>query len=163
MNNIHLDVMENTAKAIAANPELKMRKWAANVQWKNGVQNEVKIRDFAPFFMDEPDTLGGTNIAANPVEVLIGAAASCFAITFEVMASQKGIKLENVDVQIEADLNAAVFLGLEEGEGGILNPVIRLKAVTSASKEQIEEVARVAITKSPVVLSLNTDINLIVE
>lgn len=160
MNNIQLEILSQTAKAIEADPSLKMRDWHAKVTWKDGVQNEVQIRQFPSFLVDEPETLGGTDLAPNPVEYLIGAAASCFAITFEVLASQQGIQLEQVEVDITADLNAAVFLGLEEGDSGIINPALQIKAATSASKEVVEQIARIALSKSPVLASLEKEIKL---
>lgn len=162
MNEISLDIVQQTANAIKENPNLKMRDWSAHIQWQTGVQNKVAIRDFDSFLMDEPTTLGGTDKAPNPVEYLIAAAGSCFAITFEVMASQQGIKLESVDVTIEADLNAAVFLGIEEGDGGILNPVIKLKVKAGASQEQLTEIAHTALSKSPVLNSMNKEVRLVV-
>ncbi|MDE5414342.1 OsmC family protein [Alkalihalobacterium chitinilyticum] len=159
MNNINVKALEQTVEAIKKDPTLKMRNWAAQVKWENGVKNLVKIRDFENIVMDEPETLGGTDEGPNPVEMLIGSAASCFAITFEVLASQNGITIEAVTVDIEAGLNAAVFLGLEEGDGGITNPVITLKAETSAPKEIVEEIAKVAFVKSPVLASLSTEIH----
>lgn len=160
MNGILFEQAEKTISAMQENPELKMRNWQAKVSWKDGVKNEVRIRDFSPYLTDEPEPLGGTDDAPNPVEHLIGAAAGCFAITFEVLASQEGVVLEEVEVQIEADLNAAVFLGLEEGDGGILNPVLTLSAKTSASAEEVESIAKTALGKSPVLASLKTDVKL---
>lgn len=159
MNGINVQAVEQTVGALKNDPSLKMKSWAAQVTWENGVKNVVKIRDFEDIIMDEPETLGGTDEGPNPVEMLIGAAASCFAITFEVLASQNGITLKDVAVTIEADLNAAVFLGLEEGDGGILNPVITLKADTSAPIEKVEELAKAALTKSPVLASLKASLN----
>ncbi len=163
MNNINFKSVEQTIIAMKEDPKLAMKKFTANVAWKDGVQNKLTIRDYNPIMVDEPQPLGGTDTAPNPVEYLVGAAASCFAITFEVIASQKGIKLETVDVNIEADLNAAVFLGFKEGDGGILDPKLKLNAKTSASKTEIKEIADIALSKSPVLLSLNTSIELTVE
>lgn len=163
MNQISLDTLQQTAKAIMENPDAKMKKWNAQIQWKNGVQNEVSIRNFNPILMDEPKTLGGTDKAPNPVEYLIGAAGSCFAITFEVMVSQAGIQLESVNVEIEADLNAAVFLGIEEGNGGILHPVIHLKVQADAPQEKLKEIANIALLKSPVLSSLKEAIQINIE
>ncbi|MBS4192274.1 OsmC family protein [Bacillus sp. FJAT-49705] len=163
MNNINFRAVQQMMEAIQSDPALKMRKWHASIKWQDGVRNEVKIRDFEPFMMDEPQPLGGTDQAPNPVEMLIAAAGSCFAITFEVLASQKGITLEDVTVNIEADLNAAVFLGLEEGDGGILNPVLIIKAKTSASKEEIDTLVAESLSKSVVLASLKTDVNVTVS
>lgn len=162
MNNISFDAVQQTVNAMKENPELGMTKWTAHINWQDGVKNEMVIRDFQPVIVDEPEKLGGKDNAPNPVEYLIGAAASCFAITFEVLASQQGIKIEKVEVDIEANLNAAVFLGLEEGDGGILNPIIKLKAVTSATEEQVREIAEIALSKSPVVISIKPKIELVI-
>ena len=163
MNNISLEKLEQTVNAMKENPELAMKKWKAHIEWEDGVKNQVSIRNFPTIVTDEPEVLGGTDKGANPVEYLIGAVGSCYAITFEVIASQKGIKLEKVEVDIEADLNAAVFLGLEEGDGGILNPIINLKVSASASEEQIREIANIALLKSPVLASLKASLELIIE
>ena len=159
MNGINFAAVQETIKAIKENPENKMRNWKAEIDWKGGVKNKIKIRDFAPYYTDEPEALGGTDEAPNPVEQLIGAALGCFTITFVVMASQEGITLEDVKAEIEADLNAAVFLGLEEGDGGILNPILKLQAKTSASDEEVKRIAKVALAKSPVISSLNVKVN----
>ncbi|WP_217587177.1 OsmC family protein [Lentibacillus saliphilus] len=160
MNGIQFEAVEQTVKAISEDPSLKMRDWHAKINWETGVKNTLQIRDFAPMVVDEPAPLGGTDEGANPVEMLIGAAGSCFAITFEVLSSQQGIELESVEVNVEAGLNAAVFLGLEEGDGGVLNPTINLTAKTSATKEQVEEIAKVALQKSPVLNSMKAALNL---
>lgn len=163
MNHIALENVKEVTNMIKENPELGMKKWAAHITWKDSTENQVFIRDFEPIIIDEPAQLGGTDKGANPVEYLIASAASCFIITFEVFASNEGIKLENVDVDIEADLNVAVFLGIEKGDRGILNPTMKLKAVASAPKEKIEEIAKLALEVSPVLNSINTKIELVVE
>ncbi|HLR75710.1 MAG TPA: OsmC family protein [Virgibacillus sp.] len=163
MNGINFKAMEQTIQAIKEDPSLKMRNWQANIKWKSGVENTLNIRDFDPIKIDEPVVLGGTDLGPNPVELLIGTAASCFAITFQVLASQQGITLDEVNAHIEADLNAAVFLGLEEGDGGIIDPVITLTAKTSADQTDVEKIAETALGKSPVLLSMNATVNLKVE
>lgn len=160
MNGMNFATVEKTIQAMKEDHSQKIKSWQAKVTWETGVKNAVQIRDFAPIIMDEPQPLGGSDEGANPVEMLIGTAGSCFAITFEVLASQQGIHLDSVEVIVDADLNAAVFLGLEEGEGGIINPTIHLHAKTSASKKQIEEIANIALQKSPVLASMKSDLQL---
>src|SRR5699024_10117492 len=160
MNGINFDAVEQTAKAISEDRSLKMRNWKAQIKWESGVVNKLHIRDFDPITMYEPAHLGGTDTGANAVEILIGTAGCCFAITFEVLASQQGITLADVVVDVEGDLIAAVFLGIEVGDDGILDPIITLKATTSAPKEQVEEIAKVALQKSPVLASMKTELRL---
>lgn len=161
MNGINLSKVEETVQAIQKDPQLKLRKWYASAKWLDGVKNEVRIREFVPFITDEPEPLGGTDKGSNPVENLIAAALSCFIITFEVLATQARITLKQVEAEIEADLNVAVFLGLEEGNGGIINPKIKLNAVTSGSEEEVQQIAETALGKSPVLTSLKASVQLV--
>lgn len=163
MNNIALDAVQQVVAEIKGKPELGIKRWTAHINWKDGTENNAFIRDFAPIVIDEPAQLGGTDKGPNPVEYLIASAVSCFAITFEVFTSQQGIKLEKIDAYIEADLNVAVFLGIEEGEGGILNPVIKLNAVTTAPRDKVSEIADLALSVSPVLKSLNTKVQLVLK
>ncbi|ABO51733.1 OsmC family protein [Desulforamulus reducens MI-1] len=163
MNNILLENVQQTMNAIKADPEVGKKNFSARINWQDGVQNQASIGEFPPLLMDEPQPLGGMNKAPNPVEYLLAAAVGCFAITFEVLASQRGIALEKVEAQIEADIDAAVFLGIKEGHGGIQNPTIKLRAITTATEQQVKEIAQFALRKSPVLLSLQAEINLVTE
>lgn len=158
MNGINFEAVQQTAQAMQQDESLHMRPWQAKMKWENGVKNELKIRDFDPITVDEPAVLGGTDTGANPVELLIGAALGCFTITTEVVASEMGITLEGVESTIDADLNAAVFLGLKEGDGGILNPTITLRMKADTTQEKLEEIAAIALEKSPVLLSLQKEV-----
>ena len=52
------------------------------------------------FTADEPLDLGGTDLSANPYEYLMGAVASCTAITLRMYAARKDWPLDGVDVTI---------------------------------------------------------------
>src|SRR2546430_12107030 len=56
--------------------------WKAELIWQNGFRNQIRIRDLPASYADEPEVLGGTNTAPNPVEQLLGALGSCLAIFF---------------------------------------------------------------------------------
>lgn len=50
---------------------------------------------------DEPLDIGGTDLSASPYEYVMGALASCTAITLRMYAERKGWPLEGVDVRID--------------------------------------------------------------
>lgn len=50
---------------------------------------------------DEPLDLGGTDMSATPYEFLLGALASCTAITLRMYAARKQWPLEGVEVTID--------------------------------------------------------------
>ena len=163
MNNITLDAIREFKKNVQEDSSLEILKWPASLNWKNGTENHVSVRKFSPIVIDEPTVLGGTDTAANPLEYFLTGIVGCFTANFEILASQEGIVLEKVAVDIETDLNVAVYLGIKEGERAVQNTIIKLHAVTSAPIEKVKEVANLALTISPVVNSVKTKVDLIVE
>jgi uncharacterized OsmC-like protein len=76
---------------------------------------EVDIRTGAHVFkVDEPAVLGGTDIAANPVQYALASLGSCQAITYRIWAAQLGIELDTVSVRVEGDLDLRGFFGLDD-------------------------------------------------
>ena len=63
---------------------------------------------------DEPRSLGGTNTAQSPVELFLTSIATCQAGTYRLWASELGIALERVTVEVEGDIDLRGLLGLAE-------------------------------------------------
>src|SRR3954453_9254606 len=63
--------------------------------------------------VDEPEILGGSNLAANPVEYALAALASCQAITYRFWAEKLGIRLDGIEIAAEGDLDLHGFFGLD--------------------------------------------------
>lgn len=162
MNNISLDAINQFGEGIEKDINSGVIKLNAHLDWEDGTKNNVVIRDFFPIVTDEPEFLGGTNKAPNPVEYLLSGAATCFSTTFEIFASQQGIKLEKVSTDIEADIDLAVFFGIKDGERGITDLTINLNVVSSAPIETIEEIANRACSASIVLNSLKAKVKLTV-
>lgn len=53
------------------------------------------------YIADEPVTQGGGDTGMNPYQLLVGALASCTAVTVKMYANRKGWPLEDVEVQVE--------------------------------------------------------------
>ena len=67
---------------------------------------EVDIRTGAHSFkVDEPASVGGANVAANPVQYALASLGACQAITYRIWAAQLGIDLDTVTVRVEGDLD----------------------------------------------------------
>ncbi|WP_291989514.1 OsmC family protein [Luteitalea sp.] len=66
----------------------------------NGYQTSVTTRTHA-FAADEPVTVGGTDTAPTPMELLSGSLAACTAITLRMYAGRKGWSLDGLTVRVE--------------------------------------------------------------
>lgn len=124
--------------------------WRSQVIWKGGFRNEIRVRELVPTFADEPELLGGTNSAANPVEQVLGALGSCLAIGYVANASVRGIEIEELRIELEGHIDLPVFLGLKEGHAGYPDVTVKVYLTADASKEALAELHQHVLTTSPV-------------
>jgi uncharacterized OsmC-like protein len=124
--------------------------WKAEVVWQNGFRNQIRIRDLPEIFADEPEALGGTNTAPNPVEQLLGALGSCLAIGYTANASLRGIQIEDLRIELEGHIDLPVFLGLHEGHAGYPDISVSVYLKADAPRETLEELHQQVLRTSPV-------------
>ena len=126
VNGVNLETLMSTVKAIEADPELGASRFRASNKWLSGNHNRTTVTGFygakqeiahkQKFEMDadEPPILAGEDQAANPVEHLLHALASCVTTSLVAHAAVRGIHLEEVESELEGDIDLRGFLGLAE-------------------------------------------------
>ena len=126
VNGVNLETLMGTVKAIEADPELGASRFRASNKWLSGNHNRTTVTGFygakqeiahkQKFEMDadEPPILAGEDQAANPVEHLLHALASCVTTSLVAHAAVRGIHLEEVESELEGDIDLRGFLGLAE-------------------------------------------------
>jgi uncharacterized OsmC-like protein len=124
--------------------------WKAEVIWQGGFRNQIRIRDLPAGYADEPEVLGGTNTAPNPVEQLLGALGSCLAIGYTANASVRGIQIEELRLELEGHIDLPVFLGLREGHAGYPDIAVRVFLKADAPQQTLEELHQHVLRTSPV-------------
>lgn len=77
---------------------------------ENPTKFVVKARNFE-LVIDEPEALGGTNHAANPVEYILAGYAGCLNVMGHIVARELGFELKRLEIKIEGDLNPAKVFG----------------------------------------------------
>jgi len=125
LNGVDLDILMGTVKAIQADPELGISKFRASNTWMDGNHNRSTVAGFyaakqeiahaQTFTMeaDEPAILAGGDQAANPVEHLLHALASCLTTSIVAHAAVRGIEIEELESELEGDIDLNGFLGLD--------------------------------------------------
>ena len=131
-------------------PEQGDTLWKAAVIWQGGFRNQIRIRDLPAGYADEPEVLGGTNTAPNPVEQLLGALGSCLAIGYTANASVRGIQIEDLRIELEGHIDLPVFLGLHEGHAGYSDVAIKVYLKADAPQQTLEELHQQVLKTSPV-------------
>jgi len=80
---------------------------------EGGLRCETTARGHA-VAADEPRSLGGTDAAQSPIELLMSSLATCQAITYRLWAWQLGVALDRVEVEAVGEIDLRGLLGLDD-------------------------------------------------
>ena len=171
VNGVNVDDLSATVEAVKAAPAIAKFKFRLRNQWQGASQNTSTVGTFhgagqeqhrqKPFVLraDEPAILLGTDTAANPVEHLLHALASCLTTSMVYHAAARGIQIEEVESSFEGDIDLHGFLDLDpkvrKGYQGIR---VNFKLKADAPEEQLQEIVRLGTGHSPVFDSLTNGV-----
>src|SRR6476659_3837595 len=163
VNGVMVDDLMNTIEAVKATPAIAKFKFSVDNQWQGGSQNCTTAHKFygatkdqahpAPFVLraDEPAILLGKDTAANPVEYLLHALASCLTTSMVYHAAARGIQIQEIESSLEGDIDLHGFLDLDpkirKGYQGIR---VNFKIKADATDEQLQQIAKLGSGYSPV-------------
>lgn len=119
-------------------------------EWKKGLRVDTQVRNFALSF-DEPPSLGGEDSACNPVEGLLASLAGCLGIVARVVAQEKNLPIEKIQVEIEGDLDPRGFMGqYDQVRPGLLAVRYQIKVSGNVSDKDLKEFAEEVDKRCPV-------------
>ncbi|MHC4637020.1 MAG: OsmC family protein [Planctomycetota bacterium] len=175
VNGVNMDALEDTVSAIQERLELGESRFHIRNKWIAGGQNRSTVTDFFgagqvvshkqtfELDADEPLVLGGEDQAANPVEHLLHALASCVTTSMVCHAAVRGIRIDELESELEGDIDIRGFLGLSQDvRKGYRN--IRINFKVKTDEENIEKLEALA-KFSPVfdVVSNGTSVDIQIE
>jgi uncharacterized OsmC-like protein len=106
-------VVDGMTEAITADPSAGAVSFDADITLVGVTEVDV-IAGTHTFKVDEPEVLGGTDLAANPVQLILASLGACQAITYQFWAAKLDIALEGVEARVEGDLDLRGFFGLDD-------------------------------------------------
>ena len=93
---------------------------------------------------DEPTELLGSDTAASPAEYVLKALAGCYTVTLAANAAARGISLNSVQLALQAHIDLAGFLGIDDAvRPGIQAIRVDVTLDSDATREDEEELIRV--------------------
>jgi uncharacterized OsmC-like protein len=105
---------------------------------------------------DEPTTLLGEDKGPNATETLLHALAACLNASFIYHAAAQGIKVHELEFDVEGDIDLNGFLGLNEQVPSNFQQIrVTCRARADAPREKIEELCEYAQKRSPVFNSVS--------
>jgi uncharacterized OsmC-like protein len=171
VNGVAVDDLFMTIDAIKKNPAIAKFRFRIRNQWEGASQNKSAVGAFygageeqarlKPFVLeaDEPAVLLGKDGAANPVEHLLHALASCLTTSMVYHAAARGIHIEEVESSLEGDIDLHGFLELDRNvRKGYQGIRVNFKIKADVPDEQLQEIVQLGPDYSPVFDSLTNGV-----
>ncbi|HWF92003.1 MAG TPA: OsmC family protein [Terriglobales bacterium] len=171
VNGVMVDDLFTTIDHIKATPAIAKFKFRVHNQWQGAARNISTVDKFygatqelshpKPFVLeaDEPAILLGKDAAANPVEHLLHALASCLTTSMVYHAAARGVEIEEVESSLEGNLDLHGFLDLDKNvRKGYQGIRVNFKIKANVTDEKLQEIAKLGSGYSPVFDSLTNGV-----
>jgi uncharacterized OsmC-like protein len=160
LNGWDLEQFKNTIAAVEENPEAGKVTWRGHVAWDghfglDAHADEIEqlgqvIKRRFTLRGDHPPELLGENTGLSAVETLLAALGSCIAGTYAAHATARGVKLDELEVEIESTTDLNGFLQLAPTRAGLQGVKATLRVKADADDSTLDEIRRVVTQASPV-------------
>jgi uncharacterized OsmC-like protein len=171
INGVAVRDLFTTIDAIKTSPSIAKFKFRIRNQWETGSCNLSTVEPFTgvnqelahprPFVLeaDEPEVLLGRDLAANPVEYLLHALASCLTTSMVYHAASRGIQIHHVESSIEGDIDLHGFLDLDpKVRKGYQQIRVHFKIDADVPEEELQALFELGTGHSPVFDSLTNGV-----
>lgn len=175
LNGVDVGRLRETMDALRAAPTKATFVFRARNDWITGGKNRVTLGSYFGgneeyggadrYFVvrsDEPLPLLGEDSAPNPVEHLLVALATCMTTTMAYHAAERGIRIDDIEAELEGELDLRGFLGIApEVRPGYSHIDVHFVVETDGEPDELLELTK----RSPVydVVSRGTEVNVHVE
>lgn len=126
-----------------------MRTVRASGHRSRAYRTDVGIRDF-DFIIDEPEKLGGENLAPTPMEYVTGALSGCFVVTLEMVSEDQEFNMIGLDVECEGVVDHRGLFGTANVSPHFQSAKVDITIVTDEPTERHAEFKRESLVRCPV-------------
>ena len=86
----------------------------------------------------------------NPVEMLLGSIAACQTISTSIYAESMGIKIDEMSIEVEGDMDSAGFMGYAKFRPGYTNIRSHIKIKSDADPAMVQQLIDLVEIRCPV-------------
>lgn len=142
-------IFERHVELLTHRPARGLLTFATTARLVDGLRCEIEDGAWR-LAADMPAKVGGTDTAPSPGALGRGALASCLVIGLSRWAARLGVPLDELEVEVEADLDARGELGMSrEIRPGYGEVRYKISIRSSASRERVDELMATAERYSP--------------
>ncbi|MCC6346470.1 MAG: OsmC family protein [Nitrospirales bacterium] len=141
-------------------PEAAIYKPKVSSRHIRGLYTETKVREHV-VKSDYGEAAGGTNLAPNPIELLLSALAACIEAAFYEFAEHEGVSVRSLSVEVEGTLDLrGLFMVDESVTPGFQDLKYAFTIESSEEEARVTDLARRVIAHCPVFDSLKKPLDI---
>jgi putative redox protein len=134
-------------------PDAAVYRPKASSRHVRGLYTETKVREHL-VRSDYAEAAGGTNLAPNPIELLLSAIAACIEAAFYEFAVHQGFTVNALSVEVEGTLDLRGFFMIGDVPAGFRDLKYAFSIQSPDDEAKLRELAEKVIAHCPVVESL---------
>ncbi|MGD0883463.1 MAG: OsmC family protein [Thermodesulfovibrionales bacterium] len=134
-------------------PESAVYKPKVSSRHVRGLYTETKVREHL-VKSDYGEAAGGTNLAPNPIELLLSAIGACIEAAFYEFAVHEGFTIHSLSVDVEGTLDLRGLFMLDDVSAGFQDVRYIFAIETPDEEGKVRELAEKVVAHCPVVDSL---------
>ena len=120
-----------------------------NALAQSHARTSVNVRDLE-VIVDEPEARGGTNLGVTPTETIAVALAGCLNVVGHRCAEKVGVKILNLEIDINAKFDRRGVTFEEEGVMPFPEIEVNLELTTEDNDEEIENMKDLPFKHCPI-------------
>lgn len=140
---------ERNVKLLNLKPEKGQYTTSTKVRLTNGTACEVEHKHWK-FTADVGEQQGGKDEGPGPGILYRASLGSCLAIGYAIYAAQMDIRIDHLEVDVEADVDARGNFGIDNAEPGYTGMRYTVTVESPASINEIHEMISKADAHSPI-------------
>jgi uncharacterized OsmC-like protein len=160
INGLDTESLKNVVESVRQNWETGRITRSASVEWKGGFKSEATSRQFTAQ-VDMPCGLCGEDTAISPLEMVLQAYGACLTVGYAMHCAARGIKLQELKINVEGDVDLPGFLGLKAPDHlnmdslpGYKHIRVDVKMKAEADNQTLQEIHQQVVSTAPVGLTI---------
>jgi uncharacterized OsmC-like protein len=161
INGLDTNSLQNVVDSVQKNWETGRITRSASVEWKGGFKSEATSRQFTAQ-VDMPCGLCGEDTAISPLEMVLQAYGACLTVGYAMHCAARGIKLQELKINIEGEVDLPGFLGLKAPEHLHMDSLpgykfmkVDVKIKAEADDKTLQEIHQQVVSTAPVGLTIS--------
>jgi putative redox protein len=144
---------ETIMKVFGRKPSEALSTYTAECEWKGNLLVEATMKEFKQL-IDEPEMMAGTNQGPSPLDIQMAALGSCQEIMYAAFAAVMGIKLDEVKVKVDGEIDLRGMFGMDGVPAGFKKITYVTTIKSPEPREKLEMLVKAVEANCPVMDTL---------